>query len=305
MVGPDRYKTITAYSGVIVADVQSSKLLTVGDTVPHSGGPGVAGALRDQVTSWLTAEADALAAAPLPATDTFAVVAGPNTVSLDKTGVAGATLTFTGIVSGDSITFAALKLNAPSSMGIHVVHPIFSILPGGSGAPANDVSDSFSNTDQTVDPGEGAALGDGLLILDVTATIHRPFQAGDLLRVFFSKIEAVAGNPVPDAGAGEGGATGGCNSVAAFTQNAVPAIKQNSCLGCHQGQNPTATNALDLTQLGTNDTAACAQALTRVNLADKPNSDILLAPTGGVAAHPFKNASANYKTMMLGWIQSE
>jgi hypothetical protein len=53
------------------------------------------------------------------------------------------------------------------------------------------------------------------------------------------------------------------------------------------------------------DGTACNQALLRVNTQNPAQSDIILAPTGGVANHPFKNADATYAQMMQAWIVNE
>jgi hypothetical protein len=103
----------------------------------------------------------------------------------------------------------------------------------------------------------------------------------------------------------DGGVAGGCKSVALFTANATPAIQGNTCLNCHGAPGGSGYGSLDLSQVGKNDTLACAQALTKVTKGNAAGSDIILAPTGGVAAHPFKNANANYKTMMTTWINAE
>ena len=311
LVGPDRYTTIKAYPGIVVPNVQASKLITIGVTVQHAGGPGLEGQLLTDVTAWLTAEANALAATPLATTAPFAPTTGANTVDLSSI-VPGASLSFSAAPSPDGtlLTFTNLTINAPQTSGLHVAHPIFAIVSGGQAF--EDVADSFSNTDETVPQGESEPLGDGVFVLDVEATINGPWQMGDELEVAFATL-ATADVPPPDGGlddggdGGEGGtvAPGGCQSVATFVSDAVPAIMANSCLTCHQGQNAGATAQMDLSMLGTNNTVACAQALTKVDLTNKPQSEIILAPTGGIAGHPFQSASANYKTMMLAWINNE
>src|ERR1700677_4324414 len=75
-------------------------------------------------------------------------------------------------------------------------------------------------------------------------------------------------------------AASGCKSVATFTSSAAPELQKDGCLGCHSGANATAKSALDLTSVGTNDTVACAQALAKVNLANKAQSVIIQAPAG-------------------------
>jgi hypothetical protein len=305
LLGPNRYKTVTTFPGIVVplSNLGSSLLLTVGDTVTHAGGPGLEGSLRTNVTNWLAAEAEALVTAPLPTTATFTVKGGTNTVDLSKAGVKGASLTFDAVMGGSIITFNNMMVSAPMTTGMEIIHPIFTIVPAGAdaAAPTPDVSDSFSNMDEVVPAAMSMPWGVGTFILDVTATIGSSWSSTDKLEIQFTSFKSMTAG---DGGTAEGGG-GGCKAVNVFTANAVPAIQMNTCLNCHQGENAAATAQLDLTQLGTNNTAACAQALTQVNLKNASQSNIILAPTGGIAAHPFKGASSAFKTMMLTWISAE
>jgi hypothetical protein len=308
LAGPNRYATITAYPGIVVTDVSSSLLLTIGDTVQHSGGPGLSNAppthLRDEVTAWLEMEAAAIASVPLPATAPFKIHSGSNTIDISKGGVKGAKMSFTALELGSVITFTNMTITAPASSGLQIAHPIFEVVPAGK-SPVPDVGDSFSNLDQTVAAGQTAPLGVGLFVLDVLATVGKDWAATDQLEIEFTTL---AKDTVGDGGAsegGEGGSSGGCKAVATYTADAVPAIMANQCLNCHQGENPGATAALDMTMVGTNNAAACAQALNRVNLMDPSMSEIILAPTGGIPGHPFTGASPSFKTMMLMWIDKE
>jgi hypothetical protein len=305
LLGPDRYETITKYPGIVVTDASTSLLLEIGDTLQHAGGPGLSDSppthLRDKVTTWLELEAESIAAIPLPATAPFALHAGQNTVDLSQGGVKGASMAFTAQIEGTIITFTDIVVSAPPSTGFEIADPIFAIVRPGKAA-VGDIGDSFSNLDETVPAGQTLPLGVGLLILDVDATIGQDWSDKDELEIQFTTLAAVAAGS--DGGTGEGG-VGGCKDVAAFTADAVPAIEANTCLTCHQGENVAATANLDLTELGTNNAAACAQALTRVNVKDPAKSPIILAPTGGIPGHPFTGASASFKTMMLEWIDKE
>ena len=288
LANPDPYVSAKAYPGVITADPYGSKLITKG---PHEG-PGFTGnnkALGDSVMAWLTAEANAITATALPSTDPVAVVAGANTIDISKggTNVTGAKITFSAAVSASYLTLTNMKIVAPAANGIHIAHPIFAAKPT-TGALVPDNVDSFSNLDQTVGAGVTADLGVGTLIL-------QGWTATDQLVI---ELTTLASATVVDAG------VSGCKSVATFTANAVPAIQNNTCLNCHN-TGGSGNGALDLSQVGKNNTAACAQALNKVNLAAKATSPILTAPTGGIAAHPYKNAPATYTTMMNVWINSE
>jgi len=50
---------------------------------------------------------------------------------------------------------------------------------------------------------------------------------------------------------------------------------------------------------------ACAQALPRIDTTNPAQSQIILAPTGGLPPHPFTSAPASFVTMMETWIQAE
>jgi hypothetical protein len=288
---PDAYLSAKKYPGIITADPYSSKLLIKG---PHEG-PAFTGpnkALGDSVLAWLTEEALEITTVSLPSSDPVAVAAGANTVDVSKAGtnIQGAKVTFTAAISGDILTLTNLSVTGATASAIHVVHPLFVMVVNGQDTP--DPVDNLSNVDQTVAAGAASPLGSGTVILT-------GFAAGSQIKVEFTKIETTTATTT------DAGTTGGCKSVATFTANATPAIQNNQCLNCHGQAGGSGYGALDLSNVGKNDTLACAQALSRVNLANKTQSDILLAPTGGVAAHPFKGADANYTSMMLTWINNE
>lgn len=290
IAAPDAYKSIKAYKGIVVKDVSTSSLLTKG----RHEGPDLVDPLRGKVFAWLALEAKALSEAALPATDAFDVVAGTNTVDISKggTGVAGAKLTFTARMSGTILTLTNMQVSAPATSGVHIVFPIFDLVPT-QGETSRDTS--FSNADQTIAAGQTATLNPGLLILTTWAT-------GDKMKVEFTKLESATVSM--DGGTGS---TGGCKSVASFVSNAVPAIQQNACLNCHN-TGGSGNASLDLSALGRNppdDAKACAQMLAKADPANAAQSDIIQAPTGGVANHPFKNASQNYVQMIEAWLANE
>jgi hypothetical protein len=300
LLGPNRYATVMAYPGIVVTDVEDSLLLTIGDTIQHAGGPGLSGQLLGEVTAWLVMESDVLQSVALPATAPFSIQNGTNTISISKGGVTGASMSFTVLLGDSIVTFTDMTITAPATTGLEIVDPIFAIVAPGQ-SPVGDVGDSFSNLDQTVPAGQTATLGVGLMVLDVAATIGSNWTNSDKLEIQFTSLTKVSSS---DGGTSEGGA-GGCKDLTDYVADAVPAIQANTCLTCHQGQNAEATANLDMTMVGTNNAAACAQALTQVDLADPAMSNIILAPTGGIASHPFKGASASFKTMMLEWIDKE
>jgi hypothetical protein len=287
MGGIDVYATIRAYKRVIVANAQTSILVTKG----RHEGPDLVDPLRSQVLTWLSAEAAAIMTTPLPSTAPFSITMGANSVDLAPAGApAGAKLTFTASTSGTITELSQMQVVAPAASGVHVVFPVFAKLAT-DGTETDDTS--FSNVDLTVAAGGSATMGPGLLLVTDWAT-------GDMMKVTFTKIGSAT--------AGDGGTVvGGCKSVSTFTANAVPAIQANTCLNCHN-TGGSGNGALDLSGLAANPqnaAGACAQALNRINTANPAQSDIILAPTGGVAAHPFKNASSTYSTMMQQWIVNE
>jgi hypothetical protein len=289
---PDAYASAVVYPGIVAANPESSILLTKG----RHEGPDLVDPLRTRVQQWLQAEAQFAKNQALPTTDPFAIKPGTNAIDISKagTGMAGAKLTFQAQAAGSVLTLSNMQVLAPPAVGVHVVAPIFVVIPAHG---AEEPDQSFSNEDETIAAGQSATLQPGMLILT-------DWAADATMRIEFTKLEAVAVS-LPDAGSGPTG--GGCKAVAAFTANAVPAIQQNGCLGCH-AKGGSGNGALDLSALAASppdDATACNQALTRANPQNPPQSDIVLAPTGGVANHPFKNASSTFATMMEAWIGAE
>jgi hypothetical protein len=179
---------------------------------------------------------------------------------------------------------------------VHVVFPIF-VVSTLAGDEASDTS--FSNADQTFTRGQTASLDPGMLLLT-------GWQPTDRMRIEFTKLEGVIASGGTDGGTGPG-PTGGCKSVSSFAANAVPAIRANTCLNCHD-TGGSGNGALDLSALNAqpeDDTTACAQALRRADPTNPPQSDVIRAPTGGVANHPFQNASASFVLAMETWIGNE
>lgn len=287
---PDSYKTIKGYKGIVVKDVATSSLLTKG----RHEGPDLVDPLRGKVYAWLELESKALSAIALPATDVFTVTPGANSVDISKggTGVAGAKLLFNAQISGSIVTLHNMQLVAPATSGLHIVFPVFDIVHE-AGEPTKDTS--FSNADQTIAPGQTATLNPGLLILT-------GWSAADKMKIEFTKLE-------PGTVMMDGGTTtaSGCKAVASFVTNAVPAVQQNGCLNCHN-TGGSGNASLDLSALAktpADNAKACAQMLAKADPNNAARSDIILAPTGGVANHPFQNASANYAQMIEAWLVSE
>ncbi len=286
----DAYGAITKYKGIVVKDYFNSRLLVVGSTTGHSGGAGLTGALRDGATAWLALEAAALADVVAPSTDAFDVAMGANSVDISKggTGVTGAKLNFTAALAGTSLIMTNLQVSAPAASGLQVTAPKFIIVAGTKETP--DPVDSFSNLDQSVGAGQTATMGPGTLLLTGFAT-------GNKLRIEFVGLKA--STAVADAG------TGGCKSVATFTSSAAPQL-QSLCVSCHGGGNAGATGAMDLSALANDKAKACAQALNKVNTANKAQSAIIVRPRPG-SGHPGVNNfdQGTHDAAMLGWINNE
>jgi hypothetical protein len=283
---PDPYTSAVKYPGIIVTDPGASIIVTKG----RHEGPALADPLLTQVMQWLTVEAAAIPVTMLPASAPFSVTAGSNDVDCSPAGIPGMHITFGALANGNLLTLSNVSVVAPSTTGVHITYPIFAILP----PMADEIDDSsLSAVDQTIGAGATAQLGPGTLILT-------QWQTNAKMKIEFTAIAK--------ANAGDGGTlTGGCKSVTSFTANAVPAIQGNTCLNCHN-TGGSGNASLDLSGLAANppnDTAACAQALTRANPANPAQSDIILAPTGQVANHPFKGASQSFVTMMETWIAAE
>ena len=80
---------------------------------------------------------------------------------------------------------------------------------------------------------------------------------------------------------------------------------------CHGGNNGQATAAVDMSKLGSDDAAACAQIKNRVNTADPPSSQLFVTTDpNGNAAHPYKfngddQAFADFQDAVTQWIMAE
>lgn len=295
---PD-YDTIRAYPGIVIHDVYSSKILVKTNHLGISLTDASLSALRDKVVTWLTAEAEAAAQVGVPETSAFPVTEGVNAVDLSLLAkdITGARLTFNATIhavdQSQILQLTNVQIQAPSAAPLHVLHPVLVIVPSDATALATkDPTDQFSTVDQTIPAATSAALGPG------SAMLVR-FPVGAQLKIQFDKIEAVAA----------AAAAKSCKNVAAYSANAVVAIQANGCLGCHGGPDAAAVAALDMTKVGTDDGAACVQALSKVNFADKSQSPIILAPTMGnsLPHQGGKNLdpASDFVTKMKAWIQGE
>jgi mono/diheme cytochrome c family protein len=312
LAGPDVYATISSWPGIVVKDPKESQLLTYPIAGPlHTykkiDSDEYKDTLYPALEAWLTEEAKnivtTMAADAGKSIPPFAPIIGFNAVYLDALGDAytGMALTFNALQLDEHvIELDDLEVHPTAALGVHLVHPLFSVFPLGKESDPDPV-DSLSNVDQVFDSGQAGALGPGTLILT-------NWQAGAKLAVAFQKIEPFT-TQVGDGGT-EGGTTGGCKDVTSFNDNAAVLLAQN-CQGCHGGGNGQAKGAVDMSQLTADPAAACSQIKNRVDTASAAQSQLFITTDpGGNAAHPFKFGGDNgkfdaFKQSVSQWISAE
>lgn len=306
-----RYGSITSWPGIVKKNPKESIFLTHAVSGGGHGGtnldsPSLKDTLMPKVEEWLTEEAKAIAEIPEEekgkSVEPFAPILGFNAVYLTDIDQAfqGMAITFNANeLTPNSIELTNVEVHTTAKMGIHLVHPLFSVYPKG-GQPNPDPADSFSNVDQYVDYGQSADLGPGTLILT-------NWLPDGKLAISFENIEPYS-TMQPDGG--DGGLTGGCIDLDAFT--GVKGQFQ-PCLACHGGGDSQANAAVDMSGL-VNDadvTNACAQIRNRINVDTPAQSQIFITTEpGGAAAHPFKfgQSQANwnaFKNAVSVWIAAE
>jgi len=294
LAGPDSYVSIKKYAGIVVDDPDSSKLMQHPGNHPTASlvGPGTApdANLKDAVYKWLQVEASNLQGTPLASTDAIDPMSG--SVDLGKAGMTGAKITWTAQNMGAFMRFSNVQLVAPSAGGVHIIAPLFVMVPT---MGSEIVDTTFSTTDLTVGAGQSGSISPVYYFYN--------WQAGSKLRVEFQKIESATGG-----GGMDGGAQSGCKDVATFQSSAAPQLQQ--CLGCHAGNNAQATNALDLKALSgqVNYGTACSQARFKINFANKAASPIIVDPRDKLNNHPFQVPGGNaqaYTNGLMNWINKE
>ncbi len=290
---PDAYASAKAYRGVLPADndLEHSILLT---QIEHTG-PALVNSppLFARVREWIAAELDA---APVPETAAFAIAPGFNTVDLSPVlaGLDGARLVFNASMGAGGLTVAEMRITGPLAHGLRIERPYFVRVPE-KGPVVVDPSNGFPG-ELAVMPGETKDFYSGLLLVPT-------WMASDRMAIAFTQIHLE--NPL------DAGVVGACKSVTSFVASAVPAFKLDlgggaTCLGCHGGGDDVATNAMDLSAVGTDDARACAQARNYVSLTNKPNSQLIQTPMGKAnPVHPITNAPQAFADGVLGWITNE
>jgi hypothetical protein len=270
--------------------------------------PDGTGNLGDQVKKWLEIEAAALTSTRLPSTDPMAVQTGAgttNTVDISKlgTGIAGAQITFSATLNGSLLSLSNVKLVAPASGGVHIVHPIFVQVPADTTAkPLEDPADQGSNVDDSAGAGKSIALGVGTYLLT-----GFKWAATDKISIEFAKVESATVTAI------DGGGGGGCKNVAGFQNIAGlfqgQVVQPNCTAACHK-TGGGGDGALDLNGLAMSPpdfAGACAQALTKVTLANKAQSPLILHPTGQMGNHGGGVVSdvGTFTNMVMTWLQGE
>ncbi len=309
LAGPDRYQSVLSWPGIVVLDPSESSMLTY--PVSGSGHNGtnldsVPGDLLARVRAWLEAEAAAIqnpVETPL-AVDPFTPIMGLNVVYLTPIDPAltGVAIIFTAEeLTPNSLRLSEMTVYTTSMTGVHIVHPVFAVYPKGSPATADPV-DSFAGFDTYYPENQSGAFGAGTLILtnwEPEAKLGLGFEA------------CAPWTEAGGAGGGGGGGPGGsCTALPEFSESAAPQL-QARCVSCHGGGNGQATAAVDMTDLGTDDAAACAQVKNRVNLTTPQQSQIFVVTNpNGNAAHPYKfggdaGLHADFMTELTLWISAE
>jgi hypothetical protein len=310
LAGPDRYKSMSSWPGFVTKDPTQSKL----ETYPFQGSKHVGKNLDSddlkttlfpKIKAWLEAESTSIDTSAVsdagPQIPPFAPILGFNAVYLDALGseFKGMAITF----SADELTPKSLELSdiqvhPTSTLGAHLVHPLFVVLKPGQMADPDPI-DSFSNLDEYVTADHAEALGPGTLVLT-------NWKEGARMTIAFEKIEKYSTTPVMD----DAGVTGGCADVMTFKKDAQGPLSSN-CFGCHGGANPNAIGAVDMSKLMTDPAAACAQIKNRINPMTPAKSQLFVTTDpGGNAAHPYKfqgdsGKFGSFKTALTPWIQAE
>jgi hypothetical protein len=291
---PDLLQNLLGYPGIVGSTPESSRLYMKG---LHEG-PAFTPEQAPVIRSWIElynanrpmTDAGATAA---PSIMPFAPMMG-QTNSIDlaplNASLTGIKITFTPSMVGTSLELANIKVVAPATTGVHIVHPLF-VTWDQNLSPTPDPVDSFSALDQTVYAGQTAALGPGTLFLP-------NFASTSLVNIVFTTVE-------PKAGTGDMGTVSGCKAVAMFVANVKPLLQANTCsTNCHVGANPTAGLKFDATP----DSTLCANALSEVDKTTPQNSRLVTKPNPAVAdGHPLKiqNNYAAYQTAVINWINAE
>ena len=261
----DLYNTLMTWDNGGLFDFETtanSLLLTKGQ---HTG-PAWSPEDYEQVRAWIELEAVARGEEPVaaPTTALFTPIIGLNTVDLSPLGLTGSTVTFLFEPLDTGAYLSEIRLNGGTG-GARIVHPLFVAYVDGVAVP--DRVDRFSFVDMAVEDGESQYIGGGTFVM-------LDFPPDSDLLIIFEVAERLDGGMGND-----GGVLLACMDVQMFTDRARPMLEFCS-RNCHAGGDPAATSATDMRRMldPTGQDVACGQILSRINLADPPNSGIFLAP---------------------------
>jgi hypothetical protein len=306
---PDPYLSAKKYPGILPAtrDVGDSTLLT---QVAHTG-PSLKSfpQLYDHVSAWVLSE---LPQPPLPNTGKFSVASGLNVINLNTITTAmgtpsleGARISFLASDgSAGTLSLTAIRVTAPQNANIKFDSPFFVTLPRSGKVKAEPSVNGFQG-ELTVPAGTTVDFYTGKMILT-------GWDPAGQLKIAFQKIETSPGK----------GANGACTALDVFKSKALPAFRatiditgdddigpgydggiydggvigQGSCAGCHAKPTAdpmmgptTAVSALDLQAIDSDPAVACGFARNFINFKNKPQSIIILNPTGQANPnHPVK-----------------
>jgi len=309
---PDVYSTVMAWPALVEpGSPSSSRLLTKGE---HAG-PAFSTEQAAVVREWIDLEGTIVeggsggadGGAPMEyRTDPIAPRLGANDIDLGPLGMPGSTLEFTASRVESGLYLNDMEVTAGPT-GVHLVHPVVVTIIGSSYEA--DPVDRLSGVEVRAAAFTTEQIGGGTF-----SVVDFP-ESGQLTFYFDAAGPLTGGASGSDGGmpATDGGTTmpTGCTNVEGFTRDARPQLAVN-CVSCHGGTNPTATGALDMTDI--NDLApdaqqrACNQILTRVDRADPRSSPIFLQPAPG-SMHDFSFGSTaeldEFRSDILLWLATE
>ena len=299
---PDPYDAITSWPGVVVENAALSALLRWPADGSHSGPP-PSSELAASLLDWLEVEASAVddvATDPRPTLPPFKpIVPGFNALYLDALGAdfAGMAVTFDAEeLTESALSLSNLELHTTGVLGVRFEHPLWTAYAADSAEGEPDPVDSFSNVAQEIAAGAAAPIGPGMVVLTNWAT-------GGKLSLAFEVIGAVDPQAEPVA-------EGPCKALDVFIDSAQSQF--TVCADtCHGGNNPTAHNAVDMSELTSDPAAACAQIVNRIDLDDPGASQVVInTDPNGNASHPFKfNGSTSahdaFVAAVTPWIEAE
>jgi hypothetical protein len=315
---PDAYLSAKRYPGILPATREpgDSTLLT---QVDHEG-PSLKHypKLYEKIGAWLAAE---LPPPPLPSTQKFQVIEGFNLVNLNTidTGLDGARISFlANEVSVGTLSITAIRIYAPQNANLQMESPFFVVLPLNGKVKAEPSVNGFQG-ELTVSAGTSTDFYTGKMILT-------RWDAAGQLKIAFTKLTSTPGV----------GANTGCTALDLFKTKALPAMRatiditgdddndggtfdgsvigQGSCIGCHGKPTPsnsgpsTAVSAMNLQAADTDPAVACAAARNFISFDNKPNSLIILNPTGKANPnHPIKPLADSDPVIqgILEWVNAE